>query len=104
MTTAGGIFLSFPFLIQSTPAQNAASPNASLANARQGFATKLVRKTRTAEPTPEPPPQLFRSVKYASPVGQLAAYVSPSPGGSRKHPAIIWIFGGFSNSTGETAW
>ena len=104
MRIAGPIFLSFLFLIQSIPGQDAGPANTSLANARKGFATKLVRKTRTAEPTPEPPLQLFRSIKYSSPIGQLAAYVSPSPGDGRKHPAIIWIFGGFSNSTGETAW
>jgi len=108
MTTRCSIFLTL--LILTAIGQGAeqtgtlAATNASLLDARQGFATKLVRKTAQHEPAPNPPPKLFRLVKYAAPVGDLAAYVSPAAGDGRKHPAIIWIFGGFSNSTGETAW
>jgi hypothetical protein len=43
-------------------------------------------------------------VKYDSPAGKLAAYVSVSPLDGKKHPAVIWLFGGFSNGIGETAW
>jgi len=92
------------FLIQPGCGQNAGSATASLAEARHGFATKLLRKTSVGEAAPDPPRGLFRSIKYASPVGELAAYVSLTPGDSKRHPAIIWIFGGFSNSTGEIAW
>lgn len=53
---------------------------------------------------PEPPRALFRVEKYRSPAGDLAAYVSPSPGDGQKHSAMIWVFGGFDNSIGETAW
>jgi acetyl esterase/lipase len=81
-----------------------AATNSSLLEVRQGFNTKLLEKISLHDPAPNPPTNLFRLIKYPAPVGDLAAYVSPPPEGSRKHPAIIWIFGGFSNSTGETAW
>ena len=78
--------------------------NRSLLDAREGFNTKLLRKISMHEPAPKPPTNLFQLITYPAPVGRLAAYVSPSPKDGRKHPAMIWIFGGFSNSTGETAW
>jgi acetyl esterase/lipase len=84
------------------PGQPAA--RASLLDARRDFQTKLLRKDATREPVPEPPARLFRTVRYDSPAGKLAAYVSPDPRDGKKHPAVIWIFGGFHNSIGETAW
>jgi pimeloyl-ACP methyl ester carboxylesterase len=83
---------------QSSPAQK------TLAEAREGFATKLLRRETVGKPVPEPPPNLFRSVAYQSPMGEMAAYVSTSAGDGRKHPAIIWIAGGFANSVSEIAW
>ena len=43
-------------------------------------------------------------VRYKSPAGELSAYLSPDPGDGKKHPAIVWVFGGFSNGIGDTAW
>jgi len=34
----------------------------------------------------------------------MAAYVSPAPGDGKRHPAIIWLIGGFSNGIGDTPW
>lgn len=34
----------------------------------------------------------------------MDAYVGCSPGDGQKHPAIIWIVGGFANSVSEIAW
>jgi alpha/beta superfamily hydrolase len=34
----------------------------------------------------------------------LAAYLSPDPKDGKKHPAIVWIAGGFSNSISSVAW
>jgi pimeloyl-ACP methyl ester carboxylesterase len=34
-------------------------------------------------------------------VGDLSAYLTPDPGDGGKHPAIIWVTGGDSNSIGE---
>lgn len=52
----------------------------------------------------EPPPDVFKLVKYRSPVGELSAYVSPDPGDQKKHPIILWLVGGFSNSIGGHLW
>jgi acetyl esterase/lipase len=80
----------------------ARSPN--LAEARQGIVTKLTRRDRVGEPVPNAPPGLFRQVEYPTPLGNLAAYVSPAPADGQKHAAIIWIVGGFANTISEIAW
>ncbi len=76
----------------------------SLHEVRRGFVTKIIAHDETPFPVPDPPPHLFRTVHYDSPAGQLAAYISQTTLDGKKHPAIIWIIGGFSNSIGETAW
>ncbi len=73
----------------------------SLVDARKGFTTKLVPGKGDAEPAPEPPRGVFRSVRYKSPAGQLAAYVTPDPGDGKKRPAIVWITGGDCNSIND---
>jgi len=90
----------------SPPAAPGAQPEkqVSFTEARRGFKTKLLRKEALGQPADEPPPELFRLVHYQSPAGKLAAYVSTPPKDGKKHPAIIWKFGGFSNSIGDTAW
>jgi acetyl esterase/lipase len=72
----------------------------SLVEARKGFQTKIVR-SQPKEPVDEPPSNLFRIVRYDAPPGKLAAYLTPDPGDSKKHPAIIWITGGDCNSIGD---
>ena len=89
-------------------------PPRSLAEARKKFVTALVQRSRTNQPVDIPPPKLFQLVSYPSPIGNLAAYLSVLPAPSApgtpastapaKHPAIIWITGGFDNSIGDTAW
>ena len=82
-----------------------ASPSSSdgqtLAEARRGFTTKLAGAQPPGDPIDEPPPDVFRLIKYKSPVGDLAAYLTPDPGDGQKHPAIIWMTGGDCNSIGE---
>lgn len=73
----------------------------SLAEARRGFQTTLLRREAAGEPVPEPPPELFRIVQYDSPAGKLAAYLTPDPRDGKQHPAIIWITGGDCNSIGD---
>jgi dienelactone hydrolase len=75
-----------------------------LTEARRGFQTKLLRKESGKGTIDQPPPKLFQVVSYDSPVGKLAAYGSTFRPDGKKHPAIIWLFGGFSNSIGDTAW
>jgi acetyl esterase/lipase len=88
-----------PTAAQPTPQEHAVS----LAEARRGFATHLVHHVRLGEAAP-PPPDAFRLVQYTSSAGSLPAYVGVAPAGGGKHPAIIWIVGGFSNSISDIAW
>jgi dipeptidyl aminopeptidase/acylaminoacyl peptidase len=78
--------------------------SASLSDARRGFQSKLVRRGPRRTPAPQPPARLFRLVRYDSPVGQLAAYLSPDPNDGQKHPGIVWITGGDCNSIDEGCW
>ena len=75
-----------------------------LAQARQGFKTKPTERGPAKEAVPEPPPDVFRTVRYDSPAGKLAAYLTPDPKDGKKHPAIIWIHGGNCNSIDESLW
>ena len=70
----------------------------SLPEARAGFATKLTRRESAGQPAPNPPPAIFRKVKYPAPPGDLTAYLSPDPGDGKKHPAIVWVTGGDCNT------
>ena len=72
-----------------------------LAEARQGFQTKLVRQESDGHPLPVPPPRMFQLVRFDSPAGKLGAYLTPDPKDGKKHPAIIWITGGDCNSIGD---
>jgi acetyl esterase/lipase len=76
----------------------------SLPEARRGFKTKLVARPSDRRPAPEPPARLFRTARYESPAGRLAAYLSPDPKDGKKHPAIVWITGGDYNSIDEGCW
>jgi len=84
--------------------QTPTPPPQTLAEARKGFVTHLTKKQRTGEPVEPPPRDLFTLVHYRSPAGQLAAYISRIPNEQEKHPAIIWLVGGFSSSIGGIAW
>src|SRR5687767_10437185 len=75
-----------------------------LPEARRGFQTRLVRQQPGKGEVARPPEELFRLVRYKSPAGELAAYLSPPPGDGKKRPAIVWLFGGFSNGISATAW
>jgi len=76
----------------------------SLAEARKGFQTKLIRKESAGVPVPQPPPDLFRVIRYDSPAGNLASLLSPDPKDGKKHPAIIWITGGDCNTIDDSIW
>ncbi len=74
-----------------------------LLEAKRGFQTQVVRQEDDREAVVAPPKGLFNLVEYKSPVGMLPAYLTPPTKDGKKHPAIIWITGGDSNSIGE-AW
>ncbi|MFO1512395.1 MAG: prolyl oligopeptidase family serine peptidase [Verrucomicrobiota bacterium] len=66
--------------------------------------TQLIRQERAGEPVPPPPAKLFKVVQYPSSLGSLSAYLTPAPGDGKRHPAIIWIFGGFGNGIDDAGW
>ncbi len=90
-------------LLAGCASQNAqtASSGASLSEARRGFKTVATASVGAKEAAEAAPPNVFRTLKYPSPVGELAAYLTPDPGDGKKHPAIIWITGGDCNSIGD---
>jgi dienelactone hydrolase len=61
-------------------------------------------RTQLSYEPDKPPPSVFNLIKYKSPIGDMSAYVSPDPGDGKKHPLIIWLVGGFSNSIGSHLW
>lgn len=75
-----------------------------LVAAREGFSTHLIKKEADHTPPSPPPAAVFDLVRYPSPAGNLAAYISPDPGDGKKHPIVLWLFGGFSNGISDLAW
>ncbi|MBL8301084.1 MAG: prolyl oligopeptidase family serine peptidase [Rhodanobacteraceae bacterium] len=73
----------------------------SLAEARQAFNSSLRSQSSPRTPLAVAPPEVFRTISYDSAVGKLAAYLSPDPQDGKKHPAIVWITGGDSNTIGD---
>jgi predicted Zn finger-like uncharacterized protein len=69
--------------------------------ARKGFVTNLSRRGSAHQPAPNPPPAVFRKLKYPSPAGDLVAFLTPDPGDGKKHPAIVWVTGGDCNTIDE---
>lgn len=85
-----------------TPSKPAAAEgDKSLREAREGFVTKIVSSGEPFGAPDLPPPGVFELIKYQSPVGSLAAYVTPDPGDGKRHPAVVWITGGDNNSIGD---
>lgn len=76
----------------------------SLKEARADFRTNLMEYWTNGTPAPQPPDDRLTLVKYPSDVGELSAYLTPDPGDGKKHPAIVWICGGYDNSIGSFAW
>lgn len=75
-----------------------------LIRAKQHFETKLLKRENVGLAAQVPPQDVLKLISYKGPLGDMAAYVSPSPGDGKRHPAIIWLVGGFSNSIGDFAW
>lgn len=76
-------------------------PKLTLVEARKGFVSKLIPSEASQGEVAKPPADLFKLVSYEAPLGKLPAYISPDPGDGKKHPAILWLLGGFSNSIGD---
>lgn len=70
-----------------------------LAQARRGFQTAIAAPAQEGRPLPQPPANLFVRSDYASTNNLvLPAFITPNPKDGRKHPAIIWLTGGDTNS------
>ena len=80
---------------------SAAAPARTLSEARKVFKSKITKQLRSGEEVEEPPKEIFTVVKYPSPAGELAAYLSAAPVDGKKRPAIVWITGGDCNTIGN---
>lgn len=80
---------------------DAAAQSKTLAEAREGFVTNIIREDESTGPPETPTGDAFELIKYTSEVGPLAAYVTKDPGDGKKHPAIVWITGGDCNTIGD---
>lgn len=69
-----------------------------LADARRDFHTAISIAATGSPPLPKPPSNLFERVDYRSGNLVLPAFITPNPRDYERHPAIIWITGGDSNS------
>lgn len=74
------------------------APARSLAEVRKGHKTPVSLPAARVLPLPMPPAALFSKVQYAAPGGPLAAYLTPAPADGKRHPAIVWLTGGDTNS------
>lgn len=80
-------------------AQMATAGSGGFAQARHGFRTAIVERDATKLPLPTPPPHLFVRSDYRNPQNTtLTGYMSPDPADGKRHPAIIWLTGGDTNS------
>ncbi len=116
MERSVAILLAVCMLAGCRPKQNGSASDVPWPGADRSEATPPLVKARAAlhtalvasdgpgshrEPADRPPEKLFRRVDYDSAVGRLPAYLTPDPGDGKKHPAIIWIQGGFGNGIGD---
>lgn len=83
------------------PGATSGAAGGTLADARKGFVTNIVSSGESAGPPDNPAGSDFDLIRFPSPVGPLAAYLTRDPGDGRKRPAIVWITGGDNNSIGD---
>ena len=87
--------LRLPWRVHASPGKNLT------ASGTRRLHIKARPRSSDRDPADEPPEAVFRLVKFDSPVGKLAAYLSSSDDDGEKHPAIVWITGGDCNSIGD---
>ncbi|WP_205529452.1 alpha/beta hydrolase family protein [Taibaiella koreensis] len=83
------------------PGGKSADHGVSLKDARKGFVTHPLKQAGVKGAVPEPPPELFRIVSYPTAIGNMSAYLSKIPDDGKRHPAMIWIIGGWGNDIGD---
>lgn len=67
----------------------------SLQDLRKGHTTRLTTETRDEDPVEVPEAPFFKKVEYPGPLGKMVAWLSQPDHEGHKHPAILWITGGF---------
>jgi pimeloyl-ACP methyl ester carboxylesterase len=88
--------------VASERVQMAASGSSNFAQARHGFNTKIAVHDADPLSLPSPPENLFVRSDYRNPQNtMLAGFVSPDPRDGKRHPAIVWLTGGDSNSLSD---
>lgn len=80
---------------------SSADPQQTLLEARKGFTTRIINSGESVGAPDTPTGNEFELIRYQSPVGPLAAYLTTDPADGQKHPAIVWITGGENNSIGD---
>lgn len=75
-----------------------------LKTAHENFTTKIVDTSFIPDGEPDIPPKgVFDLVYYPAKDGNMAAYVTGDPKDGQRHPAIIWIHGGYGG-IGDWFW
>ncbi|GKX62714.1 alpha/beta hydrolase family protein [Pragia fontium] len=68
----------------------------SLSSARAKFKTDIVDTSFQGDGEPATPPaDIFSLVRYPAKDGNMAAFLTPDPQDGKKHPAVIWLIGGY---------
>lgn len=68
----------------------------SLRESRNDFKTKIVAKSfKDSGRIMTPPEDVFILTKYPTKLGEMSTYVTPDPRDGKRHPAVIWIPGGY---------
>lgn len=104
---------------RSTFGKPAALDSAPLFEAREAFSTKIA-VTEEADPELSPEEQAavsaaldeqlqppegsgYELIRYAAAPGPMRAYLTQDPGDGKKHPAVLWVEGGFGGPS-EALW
>lgn len=68
----------------------------SLREARSEFSTHIIQTSFTDSGNIETPPNdIYKLIHYPTKLGDMAAYVTPAPKDGKRHPAVIWVHGGY---------
>ena len=67
-----------------------------LATAHSKFQTEIVDKSFQGDGKPMTPPKdKFLLINYEAKDGNMDAFLTPDPKDGKKHPAVIWLIGGY---------
>ncbi|MDM2845538.1 prolyl oligopeptidase family serine peptidase, partial [Citrobacter sp. Cpo090] len=70
--------------------------NKSLRESRDGYSTQIIADSFTdSGRILTPPRDTYILTKYPTQLGDMTAYVTPNPKDGKRHPAVIWISGGY---------